>query len=228
MRNIILLLIIAFFFGCKDDENESDKYAICNDLIANSNCLGGNGNYCLFGYKWGDGNSFTPTGYNNIGPKKSGGVVTFSFQEANGLVNTHSQINLPSKSFDELVGCAKPEIRRALNDWSETANISFEEQNENSDSNIKFFVADIRQNGVGYPNFPKNPCNLISGDVIIQSNVKYNDCDSFYSFILHEIGHVLGLGHVNSNNIMNADLTGSFNELQLGDIQGIVEIYGEK
>lgn len=232
IRQIIPTIIILF--ACNDDSaengvlNESDNYAICNELLADSNCLGGTGNYCLFGYKWGDSNSFKSTGYDNIGPKVMGGVVTFSFQESNGLVNTHSQIYLPSKSFAQLIDCAKPEVRRALNAWSDAANINFDEETENSESDIRFFVADIRQSGIGYPNFPENPCNLIGGDVIIQANLKYDKCETFYGFILHEIGHVLGLGHVNSNNIMNPGSATNFNELQQGDKQGIVEIYGER
>lgn len=231
---IISIIIILNLVACKDKTaengvmNESDKYAICNDILADSNCIGGTGNYCLFGYKWGDNNSFKSTGYDNTGPKVMGGIVTFSFQESNGLVNTHSQINLSSKSFAKLIDCAKPEVRRALNAWSDAANINFDEQTENSKSDIRFFVADIRQSGIGYPNFSENQCNLIGGNVIIQANVRFDKCGNFYGFILHEIGHVLGLGHVNSNNIMNPNLITNFNELQQGDKQGILEIYGER
>ena len=46
---------------------------------------------------------------------------------------------------------------------------------------------------------------------------------------LHETGHVLGLGHVTTNNVMNPEITLSeFDGLRQGDIDGIVEIYGLK
>lgn len=46
---------------------------------------------------------------------------------------------------------------------------------------------------------------------------------------LHEVGHVLGLGHVNSDNIMQIGRgKNSFVGLQEGDIEGIIAIYGPK
>lgn len=159
-----------------------------------------------------------------------GGEISYSFQESNGLVNTHAQIDLPSQSFDELAPCAKDEIRNALATWSEVADISFVEEPQNSGSEIRFFVADIRQSGVGFPNFPEDPCNIMGGDMVIQTDLWTEDCEEMYLFFLHEIGHVLGLGHVGSANIMNASFS-VFKELDglaSGDIRGIQELYGPR
>lgn len=222
--------------SCKDEPqpgpqpgvlNESSQFAECNRAL--SACLDGPAAYCLFGFKWGQTNSFTPTGFGVGGPREPGGQISFSFQEENGLINTHAQINLPSKSFTSLPSCAKDEIRKALKEWEAVANIAFEELPENSQSDIRFFVADIRQSGIGYPNYPSLPCNSIAGNVVIQSGVRFNTCDSFHDFLLHEIGHVLGLGHVNSQNIMSPDfIENNISGLQAGDIQGIIELYSEK
>lgn len=224
MKRISQFLIIFFLaFSCHDDFNE---FSICNRLILH--CAGGNGDYCLFGYKWGDNNPFTTTGYNSTGPGTPAHNITYSFQESNGVVNTHSQEDIPSLSFNELPDCAKSEIRKALDDWAAVADISFAELPDNSNSDIRFYVANIKQSGVSFPNFLKNPCNLVSGEVVLNPDVKVLSCEDFYKLVLHETGHSLGLGHVNSENIMNANKFRNFNGIQDGDRQGVVEIYGEK
>ncbi|PIB37972.1 matrixin family metalloprotease [Maribacter sp. 4G9] len=231
-------IIMYFLFGtlllsaCGKDDGESptpinlsDDFASCNSQL--SACTNGNGQYCLFGFKWGNDSLFEVSNINS-GPKSSGGIVNYSFQEENGFINTHRQINLPSKSYNKLLPCAKNQIRKALMAWANIANIEFVESSNNSKSQIRFYVADILQSGIGYPNYPDDLCGRLSGSVIIQSELIIRDCDSFYIFALHEIGHVLGLGHVNSNNVMNPNFSSfNFQELQVGDTLGIVQIYGE-
>ncbi|MEO1051865.1 MAG: matrixin family metalloprotease [Bacteroidota bacterium] len=235
MKRLLCIMLFCSLLGCNRDDdnndspilNESDRFEVCNRIMMD--CRNVNTGFCLNGFKWGINNPLLDAGPNVDGPKESGGVVTYSFQEENGVVNTHAQINLPSRSFDNLPSCAKAEIRNALNAWAEEANIAFEELPENSDSDIRFFVADIRQSGVGFPNFPDTPCDVMGGDLVIQTNIWTSDCDLLYNFFLHEIGHVLGLGHVGSSNIMNADfdVVEGLDGLQAGDIEGIVELYGE-
>ncbi|WP_422359796.1 matrixin family metalloprotease [Reichenbachiella sp.] len=225
----LFIVLNLTFTACKDQEapalgTESSYYQICNTAL--SACASGSGNYCLFGFKWGEGNPFSEKGFDVSGPRAGANGISFSFQESNGIVNTHKQINVPSDSFDNIMDCSKDEIRRALNAWESVGNISFLESPENSSSQIKFYVADILQSGVGFPNFPNEPCSNLGGTVIINKAISYPNCDAFYSFALHEIGHVLGLGHVNSENIMNPDLIGQIADLQDGDIQGVLEIYG--
>ncbi|MDT0538942.1 MULTISPECIES: matrixin family metalloprotease [Croceitalea] len=234
MRIYFLFALILFFSCKKEQENEdpspinlSGDFALCNSQL--SACINGNGNYCLFGFKWGADGSFSQSGYDAQGPASSGGVVTYSFQEENGLINTHRQIDLPSNSFNDILSCAKTEIRNALGSWAKIAAIEFEELPENSIADIRFYTADIIQGGIGYPNYPDNLCGNLSGNVIIQSDLGINDCNSFYIFALHEIGHVLGLGHVGTENVMNPDFSNfNFQDLQTGDTMGIIEIYGEK
>lgn len=226
------LFFMLSLCGCSEEEipviNESEKYSECNSkLIA---CSGSQiGEYCLFGYKWGEDQNFDETGIEVVGPQASGGTLTFSFQEKNGTINTHRQINVPSESWDEILDCAQSRIKSAVKAWEEVADINFEELPENSDSDIKFYVAAIFQSAVAFPNYSENPCNILSGDVIFDVNSREKSCQGFYINALHEIGHVLGLGHVSSENIMVAgeskfDMEG----LQSGDIAGAQQIYGEK
>ncbi|MEM6379440.1 MAG: matrixin family metalloprotease [Bacteroidota bacterium] len=234
MKKIILLLLILISLSCKKEEpiqkgtpNASAQYSVCNSAL--SACVNSTGDYCLFGFKWGADSVFVETGSNAKGPKSPGGLVTFSFQERNGSVNTHRQVGLQSRSFDELMSCAKTEIRNALDTWAASADINFEELPENSDSDIRFFVADIVQTGVGYPNYLEAPCDAIQGTMVIRTNNSIGNCKHFYLFALHELGHILGLGHVETRSVMNPHFWDfNFNDLQAGDRIGITQIYGEK
>ncbi|GAA5024967.1 hypothetical protein GCM10011506_09020 [Marivirga lumbricoides] len=207
--------------------NESDAFAICNANL--SSCAQSpQAAYCLFGYKWGADQNFDQSGINAVGPQTSGGTITFSFQEKNGTINTHRQINVPSESWKEILSCAQKEIRKAILEWQEVADITFQELPQNSNSDIQFYTAAIFQSAVAFPNFTDTSCKTLSGDVIFNANSKEKSCNAFYINALHEIGHVLGLGHVNSSNIMapdesKFDLPG----LQKGDISGIQQIYGK-
>ena len=236
-NNHFTLYVLIFFcaYGCAKPEkpnnsplNLSDQFIECNDNL--QTCNASFGSYCLFGLKWGVTNPIPFSGPNVVGPKESGGTITFSFQEQHGLVNTHAQINLPSESFDNLPACAKTEIKNALAAWATEANLDFEQMPDNSDSDIKFFVADIRQSGIGYPNYSDDYCRALAGMVVIKKDLSISNCNTLYNFFLHEIGHVLGLGHVNTNNIMNSDFSvfNSFNGLQAGDKLGIIQLYGDK
>ena len=229
----ILFSLVILFAGCGKDnedpspENLSSQYNFCNSQL--SKCTNGNGQYCLFGFKWGLDNEFPLAGYNAQGPQSSGGIVSYSFQEENGQINSHRQVALSSLSFQEILPCAKLEIRKAMETWSGVCDIEFVEESENSHSDIRFYVADIVQGGIGYPNYPDDLCSELSGNVLIGLNVGINDCDFFHLFILHEVGHVLGLGHVETENIMSPRFS-SFNlsGLQRGDSLGAIEIYGER
>lgn len=235
MKHLYILYFLFLWISCdnssNDDPNtvlnESDEFEVCNNIM--TDCRNEEVSYCFMGYKWGANNPLTNSG-SVEGPMAPGGVVSFSFQEENGLVNTHAQTNLPSRSFSHLADCAKGEMRNALQAWSSVANISFEEQEENSPSDIRFFVADIRQSGIGYPNISHPSCESLKGTLIVQTALWTNDCDTMYKFFLHEIGHVLGMGHVGTENIMSADfdIISKLKGLQSGDIEGMIQLYGAK
>lgn len=233
MHRLILILGITSLLACSNDDdngirNESSQFAICNTLLAE--CVDGDGDYCLFGFRWGGVNPTTDAGYNAEGPQGPGAIMSYSFQERNGILNTHAQIDLPSLSFDRLPACAKDEIRNALAAWSAVAQLEFEEMPNNSETDLKFYVAEIRQSGIGYPNYVDPACTDMAGQIVIQADLDLGGCDALRNFFMHEIGHSLGLGHVRTTNIMSSDFTviESLNGLQEGDIQGAVQLYGSR
>lgn len=218
------LLLVACDSGEERIYGEtSAQFSSCNSML--SACNQGSGNYCLFGYKWGENNQFSPVGFDVEGPQEAVGEVTYSFQNRSDLLNTHRQADVRVRPFDSLLDCARDQIRKAMDDWSDVAGIELVEVAEDSDSDIRIFAADIVQSGIGYPNFGTGTCNSFSGNVVIKPNSRFDDCELFYNFVLHEVGHALGLGHVDSENIMNPNELE--NGLQSGDIEGIQALYGE-
>lgn len=224
MKKILHLSILIFLISCTDGESpDPDKFEECNSMLLH--CTDLIGEYCLFGFKWGDGNNFAGIGQDAQGPKIPGGTVSFSFQELPNVVSNHLEVDVPTQSFAELPVCAKEKIRIAFNDWSSVANIQFEELEEDSESDIKIFVSDVTTYGNGFPNYALSPCTEIAGHVILSP--KYTtDCEVFYAYALHEIGHCLGLGHSSEENLMGSIRT-NLGGLKDGDIKGIKQIYGE-
>ena len=83
--------------------------------------------------------------------------------------------------------------------------------------------------GIGYPNYTDVLCSELAGNIVIDVNTNVSDCQDFFLFMLHEIGHVLGLGHVETVNVMNKTfLNLNISNLQSGDSLGIIQIYGAK
>ena len=222
----ILILLVGFMISCKSIDNKPDL-SICDatlDRICDGN---GTGEYCTLGYKWGASNPFPNAGLEKPGPNSSGQVkITYKFQEAGFVFNTQSQTNVVSLSFNNnIINCTKDQFRKALVEWESVTNVKFEEVLPSENSKIKIIVADVNQDSIGYPAFSDSPCSELAGLIIFKKNYNIN-CESIYGRILHDIGHVLGLGHVNSNNVMNSNRL--YKNLQAGDIKGIQTIYGKK
>ncbi len=225
MTGKFIAIAILFFFaiGCKkDDVATKPTAAVCNDLLGGV-CSGNDGTaFCTFGYKWGDRNPFSNAGPGKPGPGSGMIDVSWKFQDAGLVFDTHSQRGVTSTSFDNLINCSKQNVRTAFSAWGSVTNIRFIEKSSQETADINLLVANITQGGIAYPPIPNQAC---SGLVILNSTARYS-CDSFYSIVLHEIGHVLGLGHVSSSNVMNPGKP--FLDLQPGDIQGIQSIYGKQ
>lgn len=230
MNDTLLLLLLVLGMSCSEKEEEppaeQNQFAVCNERLLLCSGSLADVDYCLFGFKYGADNDFAIKGKNVIGPKKKGGTVTYSLQENLGFVNTHSELNVPTEPLGLLPRCARDDIDRALEAYASVADIDFEKLPPNSDSDIKFFAADIEQGGLGKPNFNEGVCQEISGHVILNPTF-ITDCDDFYLFVLHEIGHALGLGHASANTVMGT-IRGGWDGLQAGDIEGIRQIYGAR
>ncbi len=125
----------------------------------------------------------------------------------------------------------KLSVRNAILQWSSIAGIAFIEKAGSEATDVTIVSAFIPTGdteggstcGLGYPAFEGQPCNQLAGLLIINPK-----CDQTLPIALHEIGHVLGLGHVASENVMNPDRLSVFSTLQSGDILGAQSIYGTK
>jgi hypothetical protein len=216
---------LIFLLSCHKDSDNTNQYAVCDSVLAASGCYGNDmGEYCTFGYKWGNGNPFSNAGLEKPGPALGPVEITYTFIDAGYTFSTHSQANLTSKSYNDLPACSKDTIRHALARWEAIAAITFIEKKDPS-SDIKILMGDITQGGVSFPHLTDKPCSDLSGQIALNFNTNRN-CQNLYIIVLHEIGHALGLGHVQSNNVMNPNK--AFLNLQPGDIQGVQSIYGAK
>jgi len=113
-----------------------------------------------------------------------------------------------------------------LKEWEKYADLNFEEVEDNLDSDIVFIAANGVVAALGNPNYQSLDCQGLSGRVFFSGSEI--PCELIYSLCLHEIGHVLGLGHVSFPTIMGTGSSLGIDSLQAGDIAGIQAIYGEK
>jgi hypothetical protein len=215
----IFPFIFVIIFSCGQ---EAEKEAMnanlqpCNELLGS--CLGKSTAYCTFGYKIGDGNPFSPSGDERPGPAIPVTQITFKFQDEGFVFDTHSQNDVVSLAFNEE---QKIKIRASMLKWSAVADFEFVEKASGEEADVRIIYATITQNGVGYPAYPEYPCNEIAGNLVLSTRALQPE-----KLTLHEMGHVLGLGHVSSENVMNPQKT--FEDLQEGDILGVQSIYGSK
>jgi hypothetical protein len=223
----IYFLAFEFFFLLNSCNKEiTPTYKPCDSALGNL-CDGKeNGAYCTFGYKWGSSNPFSNAGLEKSGPGIGNIELTYKFMDAGFVFSTHNQNNLTSLSFENNISpCTKDKFRLAFTEWASATKVSFKEVSANENADIKIIVADIEQSSsIGYPNFNQSPCSNIKGQIIFKRN-EYN-CSNIYGAMLHEIGHVLGLGHVNSQNVMHPSQSTTYSQLQSGDILGVQSIYG--
>lgn len=222
MRISIFIFFICslLIISCKYDITETPVASECNSTLFN--CASNqNTEFCTFGYKWGKDNPFLKAGYQIPGPASGGITISYKFQDAGFKFNTHSQNNVESASIKRISPFAEIIIRNAFAQWEANTDIKFIEKIGTDSTNIRVITADITQGGLGYPPVPKGPC----AGLVIFKCTSYNYF-SLQSLALHEIGHVLGLGHVSSDNVMNPE-KGYF-KLQSGDIKGIQSIYGRE
>ncbi len=224
----LTFLLFYLFNSCNKDVTPTSKYKTCDSNLYNT-CNGmGNGAYCTFGYKWGNNNPFSNAGLEKPGPATGNITLTYKFMDAGFIFSTHNKENFVSLAFENnICSDAKDKFRLAFAEWASVAKINFREATINETSDIKIMIADIeQQSSIGYPNYNQSPCSDVKGQIIFKRN-EYN-CSTIYGAILHEIGHVLGLGHVNSRNVMHPSQSTTYSQLQSGDILGIQSIYGAR
>ncbi|MBT8474900.1 MAG: matrixin family metalloprotease [Alphaproteobacteria bacterium] len=119
----------------------------------------------------------------------------------------------------------------AFQAWEDVANIDFEYTTGDADVDVvmgPLSGSTVGQASVSYYVLPGTD-QYISGRITMDSLEEwapFGETDlSFFAVALHEVGHVLGLEHVNdTSEIMNPVI--STNTLGDGDIAGIIELYG--
>ena len=154
--------------------------------------------FSLEGAKWGSPELGT-----------AGGVVTWAVD------NSISQVEMQS-------------INAAFAEWSEVANIQFQQVASTADSDIDFSnsALDGAGNVLGVTGFSYSGGQLQSADIRFDSGDNLSGSE-FSLVAIHEIGHAIGLGHFNDdpavmNSTANFDLTG----LAQSDIDGVLALYG--
>lgn len=227
LKLIGLLLFACLILNCKK-KNILSKGASCDSEIYKL-CDGkGNAGYCTLGYKWGADNPYKNAGLEKPGPGTGNVTLTYAFMEEGYNFYTHSQDDLKSVTFEKnILDCTQDKFRAAFKKWANVAPLNFNEVKSSQNPDIKIIVADISQTAVGYPNFTNEICKSLRGQIVIKRNGLFN-CSESEGLILHEIGHVLGLGHVDSENIMHPSNSYFIRTLRIGDIKGIQSIYGVK
>jgi Matrixin len=228
-KNKFYLFFFLLSFSCNTVEGTYPVLFSCN------NVLGSCGNavdvpYCTLGYKLGDSNPYEPRGAGISGPMIKANLISYKFKVAGIVMRTITQDNAVSLQFSEN---EKSEIRTAISEWSSVADINFVEKADNEATDITIISAFIPVGsngggqgsvcGLGHPAFNLEPCKQLAGYLVINPK-----CNLVFPIALHELGHVLGLGHVASENVMHPDRLYSINHLQNGDILGIQSIYGSK
>lgn len=221
MKMIVVIVLFTIGTGCMSDAVNCSQSHL--DICSNEE-----GPYCTLGFKFGDQPSFSPAGLSVDGPGISALSITYSLRTDEVKVDTEFEQNIATFSFDKEPACKVEGIERALKEWSNFAAISFLQIADNSEADIEFFIFDEASISRGTPNYQEEPCKEFGGRVLFTNNF-LGDCNQFRILALHEIGHALGLGHVNSDNIMtSSERKFQFDGLMLGDIQGIQSIYGAK
>jgi len=223
IKNAILFSLLVILMSCTN--NEENEFSHCSDAL--TACLGfQEGTYCLFGLKWGEDPVFQNMGVDATGPQSSGGVITYSFLSESRTISSGQDANLKTVPFDNKGACARDEARAALAEWAKHGDFSFEELEDNVSTDIQFVAANGVVAALGNPNYDLQTCSGLSGKIFFSESEL--PCDFLYTLFLHEIGHALGLGHVDAPTIMGRGGSQGITDLQTGDLDGIRAIYGEK
>jgi hypothetical protein len=119
-------------------------------------------------------------------------------------------------------------INAAFAEWSEVANIQFQEVSSTADADIDFSnsAIDGAGNVLGVTGFSFSGGQLQSADIQFDSGDNLSGSE-FSLVAIHEIGHAIGLGHFNDDPaVMNSTANFSLTGLAQSDIDGIVALYG--
>ena len=124
-------------------------------------------------------------------------------------------------------------LMAAFDTWESVASVDFQMVASASDSDVDILSGSIGgAAGLAEYTYTGNPglSSILEGSVTFSSNLTWSPYGGsggvdFHAVALHEIGHILGLGHVNDpTEIMNPVITTDV--LGTGDIAGAQYLYG--
>lgn len=187
--------------------------------------------YVLSGFKWAN-------------PTK----ITYSFPP-DGVLWDAGYNTLNATLDAKLGGAWKREVARALATWQAAANINIvpvadgrydfnslgQQQGDPKFGDIRIggfaFGGESGKSTLARAHFPPPQGSTAGGDIEINTNMSFqiNGQYDFYSVILHETGHSLGLNHTASTtSVMASTYGGVRSGLTEGDIAGIRALYGAR
>lgn len=170
--------------------------------------------------------AFVKWGQDDLG--RSGGTITWSVS----LVGLDYNTSLYSLADFEAA------LADAFQAWEDVADIDFEEHTGSGDADVAVSMSYLAGSTVGLATYYYVP-GANDGDnidTIVEAMIELDDSEiwapfgqngnlDFFAVSLHEIGHVIGLDHVNdSTEIMNPVVSAT--GLGDGDIAGVQYIYG--
>ncbi|MGE3475554.1 MAG: pre-peptidase C-terminal domain-containing protein [Rhodospirillaceae bacterium] len=187
--------------------------------------------YVLEDYKWGNGTRGT-----------AGGTITWAVVAAGQGVPTDAEY---TSAVAAISAVFLPSIRQAFARWDEVGNFTFVETASPATANITLVFDELQAQSSGtiglantwysgsvirnsYISFDLGRrYRLIDGTVqIVGSNPASGTVD-FYTLVLHEVGHALGLDHENDMpTVMNSSQNSSVTDLTSDEISAIRALYG--
>ncbi len=169
--------------------------------------------------------------------KSDGGVVTYSLIGGGvaGFFGDSQSRSVDPEGFTNF--SARALFRQAFNEWSDVANIEFVEVKEQGEAARYGYAADIRivfgqldgpGSFLGRANLPISVPLPTEGDIIIDSGDPSlgRDRKKLLAVATHEIGHAIGLEHVDQTGVlMNPSFQPDVITPQFDDISGARQIY---
>lgn len=176
--------------------------------------------YTTFGFKWG-----SP----QLG---EGAKITWGYAPNGSACRIETCTLSDLSHLSRLPGDFRSEVDRAFDAWSAVADIDFVFETGGS-PDILIGALDIDGRGGVLADSNTRYRTNTSPGTAIESDIRFDTSDTlfarFFNVLTHEIGHSLGLGHVDDRDaLMHSFVSTRFQGPQKDDIAGIQYLYGSR